>query len=90
MAKDSPNYSLDDICNAAKKGNITPVPKAQIDIENLGYSDADVKNCLCSLHFSDFYKIERYSTPRGNIQLTYDVYKTKFTSSSGIQDNLYI
>jgi len=91
LAKDSPNYSLKDICEAARKGNINQRgPKVQLDIDNLKYTDTDVANCLCQLDSSEFRKVLIYKSPKGNFTEVYDVYLTHFTNGAGNVDAVYV
>lgn len=82
-----PHYNLDDVRNAAEKGDIEyRGRKTRRDIDNLGYEFADVVACLLSLTNSDFYKTYRYDD--GNVD---DAYRTNFVSSNNAeQDSIYI
>lgn len=82
-----PHYNLDDVRNAAKKGDIEyRGRKIRQDIDNLGYELADVAACLISLTGSDFYK--SYSYDNGDID---DAYRTNFARSDSTEDDfIYI
>ncbi|OAD19863.1 hypothetical protein THIOM_004476 [Candidatus Thiomargarita nelsonii] len=93
MPNQIPTYSLEEICKAAKMGNISYQGKSerpQIDAMNLGYSQDEIVKCLCSLSSSQFIESKKYTTPRGNKKVTFDVYIATCTNSEGQLDNLYI
>lgn len=88
MSLHQPTYQLEDVCIAARKGNITFRGRSETDVHNLGYSFDDVANCLCSLNPVDYVKTEKL-TINGRDGL-YDVYVTNFTTKDGQRDELYI
>lgn len=93
MSNKTPTYSLKEICQAAKLGNIpyqSQKKKPQIDALNLGYSIEELVKCLCSLKDSQFIESKEYTLPQGNKTVIFDVYVTICTSSEGYLDTLYI
>jgi len=65
----TPNYLLDDICEAAKKGQLRYAGrKVNNDIRNLGYTGVDVGRCISLLTSKDFRKCLNYENA------SYDVY----------------
>jgi len=94
VSNKTPTYSLEEICKAAKMGNIAYQGKnerPQIDAINLGYSFDEIVECLCSLKSSQFIESKKYTMPRGNKTVTYDIYIATCTSKSQeYQDTLYI
>jgi hypothetical protein len=58
--------------------------KVQLDMQNLGYTRADLCACLCSLTEGDY----RGSKDYGDVR--YDVYRPKFPGPSGAIDDLYV
>ncbi|HEC85825.1 MAG: hypothetical protein DRR08_24935 [Candidatus Parabeggiatoa sp. nov. 2] len=91
MSNKTSKYSLKEICQAAKLGNIayqSQHEKPQIDALNLGYSVEELVKCLCSLKDSQFIGSKEYTLPQGNKAVTFDVYITTCTSSEGHLDTL--
>src|SRR4051812_15623875 len=56
-----PSYSLNQVRDLAASGAVVFVSRrVALDVEALGYSDADVHHCLGCLRESDFRKSGRY------------------------------
>jgi hypothetical protein len=93
VSNKTPTYSLEEICQAAKQGNIayqSQNQKPQIDALNLGYSIEELVKCLCSLTDDKFIESKEYSLPQQNKTVIFDVYITTCTSSEGYLDTLYL
>lgn len=84
MVPPTPLYALAEIRTCAAAGRVSMGKKVQLDIQNLGYTTADVCACLCALAESDYRKTVKY----GDIE--YDVYRPKFPGPSGQIDDLYV
>jgi Motility quorum-sensing regulator, toxin of MqsA len=69
----TPNYSLDDIRDAAKQGKLRYAGlKVDRDIRNLGYTGDDVAKCIGLLTSRHFKKCLHYENA------IYDVYHCKY------------
>jgi hypothetical protein len=93
VSNKTPTYSLEEICKAAKLGNIAYQGKnerPQIDAINLGYSFDKIVECLCSLKPSQFIESKEYTMPQGNKTVIFDIYIAACTSYQECQDTLYI
>lgn len=55
-----------------------------MDMQTLGYSHAEMCDCLSKLKLSDFKKTIEYEGEK------YDVYGPRYTGSSGAVDELYV
>ena len=82
-----PHYNLEDIRNAARKGDVEyRGRKVRRDIDNLGYEFADVVACVVSLTSDDHYKTYIYDD--GDID---DAYCVSFIPPGRSEcDSIYI
>jgi hypothetical protein len=88
-----PTYSLEEICKAAKMGNISYQGKnerPQIDAINLGYPYDELVKCLCSLKYSQFLESKEYTLSKRKKSVIFDIYIATCTSSQKLKDTLYI
>ncbi|EDN65811.1 hypothetical protein BGP_1991 [Beggiatoa sp. PS] len=93
MSNKTPTYSLEEICKAAKIGNIAYQGKnerPQIDAINLGYPFDKLVKCLCSLKYSQFIESKEYTLSKGMKTAIFDIYIATCTSSQEYKDTLYI
>lgn len=59
--------------------------RAQIDLQNLGYTHADLCKCLANIDADDFRGVRDYGDG-----WRYDVYRNRFAGASGLIDELYV
>ena len=91
MHPKAPHYPLEDVKDAARKGNFVLRRSAETSSIELGYFENDIKRCLLSLTEKNFDKTIPYEHARYPGQTTEcDVYLIDFTHVSERADNLYV
>ena len=92
MKPNTPIYSLDEIQKRLREANVDALSlegNSERDARNLGYSDEDVCDCICSLEEGNFSKTKEYSLGKGKTTRL-DVYLITHTKATGETDDLYI
>lgn len=80
----APRYDLTRVVEAAIAGHVSYARRVQIDFQELGYSFADVCQCIASLTVEDY----RGSVVYDGVEL--DVYHPRFSGPEGQVDELYV
>jgi len=90
LNQNNPIYSLEDIHESIRSASLVVLEgNSERDIKNLGYSDKDVDDCLCSLTADNFLKTIEYPLGKGKTTRL-DVYLIKYSKATGEVDDLYI